>query len=315
LIGKMRAFLDGETAGDPMSKVKWSRKSTRKVGKAIGVSHTKARHLMTEAGYRLRFNRKRLARQASPDRETQFAKINALRASFLRRGQPVISVDAKKRELVGLFKNAGRAWSQKPTDVNMYDFPSDAEGVAIPYGVYDVGRGDGFIVIGTSHNTAGFAGSAIGLWWTHAGRAVYPQAWEVLVLADSGSSNGIQVQGWKTALQRFAERSRLRVTVAHYPTGASKWNPVEHRLFSAISNNWAGEPLRDYNVIKRLIRSTRTPSGSRCRLRIDHHTWLTQKQIKALSRDQEATPSLTIRHARTLPRLNYTISPSTIRAD
>jgi hypothetical protein len=313
----MHRILEGATAGDPMSLVKWSRKSTRTVSVAIGVSHTKARHLMRAANFRLRVNRKRLSTRTSPDREEQFAQINALRARFLERGQPVISVDTKKRELIGLFKNSGRAWRLAPVDVGTYDFPSDAEGVAIPYGIYDVGRGDGFVVIGTSHNTAAFAGHAIGQWWTHAGNAAHPAAREVLVLADAGSSNGCQVHGWKSALQSFADRSGLRVTVAHYPTGASKWNPVEHRLFSAISNNWAGEPLLNYQVVKHFIRSTRTPSGTRCRLRIDHRYWPTQKEVKALGRQRGTAsvprPVLSIRHSTTLPLLNYTITASPLR--
>jgi hypothetical protein len=275
--------------------------------------------MLRGADFRLRFNRKRLSSRKSANRDQQFSKIDALRNAFLRRGQPVISVDAKKRELVGMFKNVGRSWRRTPKDVNTYDFRSDAKGVAIPYGVYDVGRKDGFVVVGTSHNTAAFAGGAIGRWWTHAGREAYPAAQEVLILADGGSSNGIRVRGWKAAIQRLANLSGLRVTVAHYPPGASKWNPVEHRLFSAISLAWAGEPLVDYSAIKNLIRSARTPSGARCRVHVDRRHWPTQKETKALSHkavtDPPAESPLKIRHSRILPSMNYTIEPISMRAE
>jgi hypothetical protein len=270
--------------------------------------------MLRQQKYRLRVNRKRLSLRTSPDRDRQFRYINQLRKSFERRGLPIISVDAKKRELVGLFRNPGRAWRRRAKDVNTYDFPTDAQGVAIPYGIYDVVRGDGFVVVGTSHNTPAFAGHAIGQWWTHYGRRTYPRAPDLLILADSGSSNGARVKAWKVALQEFANRSGLRITVAHYPTGASKWNPVEHRLFSAISLNWAGTPLEDYSTIRQLIRHTRTPSGACCRVRIDRGDWPTQKELKARKTPLvDPSPAISIRHAAVLPRLNYTILPSAPR--
>jgi Rhodopirellula transposase DDE domain len=308
--------MEGVTAGDPMSLIKWTRKSTRFVSRALRISHTKAWRMLRKQQYRLRFNRKRLSRRCSPHRDRQFRNIQALKESFLRRGNPVISVDAKKRELVGPFKNAGRSWRRDPQDVNIYDFPSDASGVAIPYGIYDVGRADGFVVVGTSHNTPAFAGNAIGAWWRHAGRRCYRAAKSLLILADSGSSNAVKAGAWKSALQRFANRTGLRVTVAHYPTGASKWNPVEHRLFSAISNNWSGQPLTDYTTIRNLIRATRTPSGSRCRVRVDPRYWPTQKEQKQappLSVTNE--PRLKIRRSPVLPELNYCLLPTTSPAN
>jgi hypothetical protein len=312
----MFRILEGATAGDPMSSVKWCRKSTRTVSVALAVSPAKAGRMMRAADFRLRVNRKRLTRRNSPDREEQFENINALREDFLGRGQPVISVDAKKRELVGLFKNGGRTWCREAIDVNTYDFRSEARGVAIPYGIYDVGRGDGFVVVGTSHNTPAFAGNSVCQWWTHAGEQAYPTAGELLVLADAGSSNGFQAHGWKLALQRLAELAGLLITVAHYPTGASKWNPVEHRLFSAISNTWSGVPLVSYEVITHFIRATRTPSGERCRVRMDRRHWPTQKETKALARvrgRRAHQPLLRIRHALTLPRWNYTVAPTAFR--
>ena len=265
--------------------------------------------------YKLRFNRKRLARRSSPHRDQQFRQINRLKKSFALRGQPVISVDAKKRELVGLFKNAGRAWRRAPKDVDMYDFPSDADGVAIPYGIYDVTLGDGFVVVGTSHNTPAFASHAIGQWWSHSGTTAYPAARELLILADSGSSNGARVHGWKNGLQGMANRTGLHITVAHYPTGASKWNPVEHRLFGPVSINWAGEPLVDHNTICQLIHSTRTASGARCRVRLDRRHWPTQKDLAASGSAPPKYLPLVIRHATVLPVLNYTIAPSSSAAE
>lgn len=298
-----------------MSSVKWTRKSTRCVSRALRVSHTKAWKMLRASKYRLRFNRKRLSRRSSPDRDRQFAEINRLRESFAERGQPIISVDAKKRELVGMFKNAGRAWRRRPKDVGIYDFPSDANGVAIPYGIYDVTRGDGFVVVGTSHNTPAFAGHSIHQWWIHCGRGAYPAARELLILADGGSSNGARVHVWKDSLQEMATRTGLHITVAHYPTGASKWNPVEHRLFGPISINWAGEPLVDYHTLVRLIGHTRTRSGRRCRVRLDRRYWPTQKEAHAIPRrtNPAANSSRTIRHAAVLPHMNYTIVPSSPR--
>lgn len=303
-------MMEDVTAGDPMSAVRWSRKSTRTVATELRISHTKAWKLLHHRKYRLRFNRKRLTRRSSPDRERQFQLIKRLKSSFLRRGQPIISVDAKKRELVGRFKNAGRTWRRTPEDVNVYDFPSDAEGVAIPYGIYDVSRGDGFVVVGTSHNTPAFATNAVEVWWGQAGATAHAKANELLILADSGSSNGARAREWKSGLQRIANHTGLRIRVAHYPTGASKWNPVEHRLLGPISINWAGQPLLCYDTICNLIANTRTTSGARCRAFLDRQNWPTQKERKESGMapaDQER--AIAIRHGRVLPNLNYTIIP------
>jgi hypothetical protein len=305
--------LDGTTAGDPMSSVKWTRKSTRSVSRALRISHTKAWKMLRAEKYRLRYNRKRLARKTSSDRNLQFQGINRLKESFARRGQPVISVDAKKRELVGLFKNQGRTWSKTPIDVGIYDFPSDADGVAIPYGIFDVTRGDGFVVVGTSHNTPAFATNAIYKWWSLAGHRAHPTARELLILADSGSSNGVRAHGWKNGLQQIANKTGLRITVAHYPTGASKWNPVEHRLFGPISTNWAGQPLTDYQTICQFIRHTRTISGARCKVFLDRRNWPTQKELDAAGITPPRQTPAAIRPARVLPHLNYALRPQVPR--
>jgi hypothetical protein len=307
---ELDAVMEDVTAGDPMSAVKWSRKSTRAVAAALRVSHTKAWKLLRARKYRLRFNRKRLTRKSSPDRERQFQQIKRLKRSFAQKGQPIVSVDAKKRELIGRFKNAGRAWRKAPMDVNVYDFPSDADGVAIPYGIYDVSRGDGFVVVGTSHNTPAFATNALDIWWRQAGATAHPGAHELLILADSGSSNGARAHEWKSGLQRLANQTGWSIRVAHYPSGASKWNPVEHRLFGPISINWAGQPMLNYDTICNLIGHTRTTSGAHCKVFLDRQNWLTQKEQKeAGARPAKATQVITIKRGRVLPHLNYTIIP------
>ena len=293
-----------------MSSIKWCRKSTRAVSRELRVSHTKAWHMLRKADYRLRSNRKRLARKSSEEREQQFQRIKRLKRSFACRNQPVISVDAKKRELIGNFKNAGRAWRTTPCDVSMYDFPSDADGVAIPYGIYDVTRGDGFVVVGTTHNTPSFATHSVNQWWTQAGAAVHAGAKELLILADSGSSNGARARDWKEGLQSIANQTGLRITVAHFPSGASKWNPVEHRLFGPISINWASQPLRDYETICKFIGETRTTSGARCGVVLDRNHWATQKERAEAGLKRAAPAPVNIKHGSTLPGLNYTIAPA-----
>jgi hypothetical protein len=264
--------------------------------------------------YRLRVNRKSLSRRACPVRDRQFRQINRLTKSFIKRNQPVISVDAKKRELVGVFKSQGRTWSRSPVDVNIYDFPSDADGVAIPYGIYDVARGDGTVVVGTSHNTPAFAANAIHTWWKAVGQSIYSKAKEILILADSGSSNGVRAHAWKRGLQEIANKTGLRITVAHYPTGASKWNPVEHRLFGPISTNWAGRPLVDYKTICNFIRHTRTTSGNRCKVVLDRRYWPTSSELKdaKMTKAARSIPETApvIHRAKVLPYLNYTIVPT-----
>lgn len=261
--------------------------------------------------YHLRFNRKRLTRRTSADREEQFEIIERLREEFREEGNPIISVDAKKRELVGLFRNGGRVWSREPVDVSMYDYRSDAQGVAIPYGVLDVLRGDGFVAVGTSHNTAAFAAFSIATWWAMAGQRFYAGAKKLLILADGGSSNSVKAMMWKIGVQALATLMGVDITVAHYPTGASKWNPVEHRLFGPISTNWAAVPLRCYRTILGLIRSTSLGAGRVCHAVLDRHLWPTQKQLQpaALEEYRSVASHLAIHRGRKLPQFNYRLSP------
>jgi hypothetical protein len=303
------------TAGDPMSDVKWCRRSTRRIAMAlcrrrVRISHSSVWRKMKRAGYSLRANRKRLSFRQSPHRDEQFKRINALRRAFRRSGDPTISVDAKKRELIGLFKNGGRAWSKEPTDVSTYDFPSDAKGVAIPYGIYEPDRDVGFVVVGTTRNTPAFSVNAIKTWWSARGRRAYPRAKRLLILADSGGSNGANAHIWKRELQRLAANLRIKIVVAHYPTGGSKWNPVEHRLFAPISINWAATPLEDYATVCGFIRRTRLGSGVCCRVRLDRRRWLTAKEKKKRWPNRVEAPAPgAVRPACVLPQWNYTIVP------
>ena len=302
-----------------MSDVKWCRRSTRRIAKALchrqmRISHSSVWRKMKKAGYSLRANRKRLSFRQSPHRDRQFKHIEACRREFLRAGDPVISADAKKRELIGLFKNGGRTWSREPTDVSTYDFPSDAKGVAIPYGIYDVARDEGFVVVGTSRNTPAFSVNAIKLWWQARGRRLYPRAKRLMILADAGGSNGARAHIWKRELQRLAAKLGIKIVVAHYPTGGSKWNPVEHRLFAPISINWAAKPLVDYATVCGFIRGTTLGSGARCRVRLDRRRWLTAKEGKeqAPHRIEPPAPG-SVRASRVLPEWNYTIVPPASR--
>ena len=261
-----------------MQDLKWCRRATRKIARQlrrlkIWVSAGTVRRLLKQMGFSLRVNHKRLESgnknpPPRPVRNRQFAYIDRQREQFAARGNPIISVDAKKKEWVGKFKNPGVGWEQEPQLVNDHDFPSDAQGRAIPYGIYDPRSHQGFVLVGTSHETPAFAADAIALWWNRCGQRSYPQAHELLILADSGGGNGARARGWKYHLQhQLVNVHGLKVTVCHYPPGASKWNPTEHCLFS-ISNNWASRPLQDYETILNYIRTTTTSTGLRVRARL-----------------------------------------------
>lgn len=216
----------------------------------------------------------------------------------------MISVDSKKRELVGLFKNPGRTWRLLPKAVNMYDFPDDAIGVAVLYGVYDVGRNEGYMGVGVAHDTPEFAVATIRSWWLQMGRRAYPGVRHLLIEADCGGSNGSRERLWKVRLQELADEMNLVITVTHYPTGASKWNPIEHRMFSAISANWAGQPLDSYETLLQYIRTTRTATGLRCRTHLDTTPYQTGVEVT-----DEQFGQLRLRPRKVLPQWNYTFYP------
>jgi Rhodopirellula transposase DDE domain len=256
--------------------------------------------------YSLRVNRKQLATHSSPDRDAQFQYIATLRSRFQRRAWPIISVDTKKRELVGNFKNPGIKWDRSPIPVNDHDFRSDALGVAIPYGIYDPQANCATVFVGVSHDTPAFAAHSIAAWWQREGLTRYDPASKLLILADSGGSNACRSRAWKTELQdQLCNPFHLDVTVAHYPTGTSKWNPIEHRLFSEISKNWAAVPLLSYPRILRLLRGTATQSGLSVSAYLDRADYPTGS-----TPDDQLFRNIKIKRNDNLPAWNYTISPN-----
>jgi len=299
-----------ETAGDPMSGLKWTRKTTEKIAAElkkldIDVSAKTVARLLKQMGFSLRVNHKKLSRTSAPDRDEQFAYIAQQRELFAKNGWPIVSVDTKKKELVGNFKNGGTAWEQTPRLVNDHDFRSDASGMAIPHGVYDMQANSGSVFVGMSHDTPHFATDNLAKWWVYDGRRRYPAAPRLLILVDGGGSNGYRTRAWKQGIQtRLCDRHGLTVTVCHYPTGASKWNPIEHRLFSEISKNWAGRPLDSYETVLNYLRTTTTSTG------LDVKAYLVRRDYPAGVRisDEEMSAIEIERHA-TQPARNYTIKP------
>lgn len=294
-----------------MSAQKWVRSSLRSVSARLqaaghAVSPPTVGRLLKQLDYALHVNAKKLeARATHPDRTAQFDYLAAQRQAFAAAGLPIISVDTKKKELIGDFKNAGQAWSQAAAAVNVHDFRSDALGRAVPYGIYDVTHNRGTVYAGSSGDTPEFAVDAVAAWWDTAGRATFPDADHLLILADSGGSNGCRPRLWKQQLQaHLCDARGLTVTVGHYPTGCSKWNPVEHRLFGPISLNWAGQPLRTWETLLAYVRGTTTITGLTVQAHRLDGTYATGQRV---SDAQMATLTLTP-HA-TCPLWNYTLRP------
>lgn len=310
-MSQLRQLLRHDTAGDPMGRrgfwtgLRLEQICTQLERLGISVCPNTVRRLLDQLGYALHANRKSLSGPQSPERNRQFHYLQAQRQDFTRSGLPIISVDTKKKEMVGPFKNAGRIWSREALPVNDHDFRSQAKGMAIPRGLYDLQSNRGSVLIGTSHDTAGFAADAIVEWWRAEGRRRYEQASELLILADSGGSNAARSRLWKCALQeKLADRFGLAVTVCHYPTGASKWNPVEHRLFSEITKHWAGQPLTDYSTIVRLIGETKTQTGLRVHCALSTKYYPTKIKVS----DAQMRELDLLKHP-TLPDWNYTLLP------
>jgi len=278
--------------------LRWTCKSRAKLASTLSsdgwrVSSTTVGRLLHELGYSLQSVRKSREGTAHPDRNEQFEHINATAASFLRRKQPVISVDTKKKELVGDFKNGGREWQPHatPEKALVHDFPDDAIGKAIPYGVYDMARNEAWVSVGRDHDTPEFAVASIRQWWKMMGRRAYPDAKKLFITADAGGSNGYRSRAWKLELQRFADDTGLRIRVSHFPPGTSKWNKIEHRLFCHITQNWRGKPLRTFETIIDLIGATRTAAGLRVRAKLDPRKYETGVEItKAQMRDLALQP-------------------------
>lgn len=294
-----------------MTEQKWLRSSLRSLSRRLAEDKHQAspptvRRLLRKQGYSLKTNFKnREANASPPERNRQFEYLEAQKQAFLAEGWPVISVDTKKKELIGDFKNAGQTWCREAACVNSHDFPQDALGRAVPYGLYDLRHNCGHVFVGSSGDTPEFAVTAIARWWQQTGQSAHPGADRLLILADSGGSNGCRPHAWKAQLQeQLSDRLGLSVTVCHYPTGCSKWNPIEHRLFSHISLNWAGVPLRDWSTLLAYVRGTTTASGLKVQAqRLDGVFETGQRVAKEVIKQLHLAPH------ETCPRWNYTIRP------
>ena len=307
----LEQLVEPTTRGDPESPLRWTCKSVRQLAAELErqghqASHQLVSELLDDLGYSLQANRKTLEGSSHPDRNAQFEYINRQVRAFLRAGDPVISVDTKKKELVGPFKNGGqeRRPTGDPEHVLVHDFVVPELGRAIPYGVYDIGHNLGWVSVGIDHDTASFAVESIGRWWRHMGQPLYPKAARLLMTADGGGSNSPRVRLWRVELQRLADALRVPITVCHFPPGTSKWNKIEHRLFSFITLNWRGKPLLSYEVIVSLIAATTTQSGLRVQAALDRNRYPTGAKV----------PDVDLQHVNLKPARfhgdwNYTVSP------
>jgi len=312
LLAALLALVEPTQRGDPMSLLRWTTKSTRALavelsrqGHAIGPD-TVAR-LLRQEGFSLQGNAKMLEGTQHPDRDAQFRYLAGQVDEHRAAGQPVVSIDAKKKELVGQFKNVGREWARagEPVRVDCHDFPGDALGKAVPYGIYDVAANTGWVNVGTDHDTATFAVESLRRWWNTAGHVAYPDATRLLITADAGGSNGYRTRTWKTQLTTLAEETGLDITVCHFPPGTSKWNAIEHRLFCHITMNWRGRPLTGHEVIVRLIAATTTRAGLSVHAQLDTDTYPTGLQVS-----DEQIAALPITRHRFHGDWNYTLHPA-----
>ncbi len=311
ILEKLETLVDPVSRGDPRSPLRWTCKSTRQLSQELGqkgyaISNVTVADLLHRLDYSLQANAKTLEGASHPDRNAQFQYINSRVKEFLRRQQPVISVDTKKKELVGNFKNGGKEWQPKgePEKVEIHDFASPEFPKVIPYGVYDIGKNMGWINVGTDHDTASFAVASIRRWWFGMGREIYPSATDLLICADCGGSNGYRVRLWKIELQNLASETGLRITICHFPPGTSKWNKVEHRLFSHISMNWRGRPLVSHEVIVKLIGETTTSTGLEVKAQLDKRRY----PVKIKVTDEEMK-MIKIRPHKFHGEWNYSINP------
>ena len=312
LVSALEGLVDPVSRGDPGSPLRWTCKSTRQLAKELkrqgyDVSHKLIGDLLYEQNYRLQSNRKTKEGTQHPDRNAQFERINKKVAGWMRRKQPAVSVDTKKKELVGDFKNGGREWrpAGNPEKVRVHDFLDKKLGKAIPYGVYDIARNAGWVSVGVDHDTATFAVNTIRRWWRQMGRVAYSQARSLLIVADSGGSNGSRLRLWKWELQRLANDTGLTIHVCHLPPGTSKWNKIEHRLFSFISQNWRGQPLLTHATIVNLISNTRTSTGLKVRCVLDKKPY--PKNVKV---SDEKMARINLRPDKFHGDWNYSIRPA-----
>jgi hypothetical protein len=312
LIPDIEKIMDEKTAGDPMSMLKWTNKSTytiaeelKRLGHKVG-PNTVGR-ILKEKDYSLQANAKTYEGESVPERDAQFRFINEQAKKFSKEFNPIISVDTKKKEKVGNFKNSGRVWQKSGSskEVNVYDFLSLGIGISIPYGVYDVQKNEGFVNVGISHDTSEFAVQSIRQWWTLLGKYEYPNATGIMICADGGGSNGSRVLGWKYFLQEFSDEIKIPLSICHYPPGTSKWNKIEHRLFSFISLNWKGKPLINYETVIELIGSTKTDMGLKVKACLDKREYELARKFT-----DEEMKKLNIIPDSLHPKWNYTIMSS-----
>ncbi len=311
LVPHLEHLMEENTAGDPMSLLRWSSKSTGRLAAELSqrghrLSADTVGRLLKQQGYSLQANVKTKEGKQHPDRDGQFRYINQQVKAFIARGDPVISVDTKKKERVGEFKNPGRTWHEHghPRKVLVYDYPSLGLGTAIPYGTYDLQQNQGLVNVGMTYDTAAFAVASIRRWWDHLGRPHYPHAKALLICADGGGSNGSRNRGWKVGLQRLADQIGRPITVCHYPPGTSKWNKIEHRMFSFISVNWRGEPLVSYETVITLISTTTTKTGLQVKAMLD-----TGHYERGIKISDEEMQQLHLQPHTLYPRWNYTLAP------
>jgi hypothetical protein len=313
ITAALEEMLSDEVAGNPEGDERWVRSSCKKLAsrlkeRGFSISPTTIWRVLQRMGFSLKTHVRR-RRGVNPDpakRDEQFRYIASQRAAFCQAGIPAISVDTKKKELIGNFRNPGKSWCRRPREVNEHDYASQAECLAVPFGVYDVAKNTGYVVVGMSHNTSEFAVSSISKWWEEEGRVVYPGMSQLLILADGGGGNGSRSKAWRWNLQeRICNRYGLTVTVCHYPPGCSKWNPVEHRLFSQITNNWAGKPLRSLAIMLGYIRGTTTTTGLTVKAVLDEGIYPKGQKVSWKEVD-----GLNLTAHEICPEWNYTIRPS-----
>ena len=310
---RIKEIVNDDIAGSPTDEQKWVKLSLRTIAsrlraQAYRIGRTTVGRLLRKLGFGLVANRKSLTGAVHPDRNRQFDYIRRVRQQFLRAGYPVISVDTKNKELIGNFANQGRTWRQAPAQVNLHDFPGDALGRAVPYGIYDIVHNQGYVYLGNSYDTPEFAAHAIAQWWADPARPRFPHEDKLLILCDAGGSNNCRSWLWKAELQRqCADRFGIPVLVCHYPTGASKYNPIEYRLFSQITRNWAGKPLRSFDTMRNYIRSTTTTTGLTVKAFLVDRAFQKGRKV---SKEQRQTIQLTRRPI--CPTWNYMIAPTSI---
>lgn len=311
ILASLDRLIEPDTRGDPESPLRWTCKSTRTLARQLtkqrhSISHEKVAQILRNQNYSLQSNRKTKEGNDHPDRDAQFRHINAEVKRALKKRTPVISVDTKKKELLGNYANAGKQWlpAKKPVKVNGHDFPSPDIPRAYPYGIYDIAQNTGFVNVGTDHDTGTFAVASILGWWRNSGRSLYPGVRLLLITADAGGSNGWRLRLWKLELQKLADKTGLSISVCHFPPGTSKWNKVEHRLFSFISSNWRGQPLVDYETIVKLIAHTTTVKGLKVTCRLDRRKYPTGRKVT-----DEEIKQVNLKKNNFHGEWNYTIRP------